>query len=108
MTIQISNPNDRLRIKQQIEEAVALSIQISDKRGQLTDVINLIHTDFGIDKKQIRLAIKTRLKRNKQEVLQDFEDFDTLYDTIFKDELDTDEEDDTPIVSLTVLEGGKK
>lgn len=84
--IQVSNPADRKKIKAQIDDAVALKIHIKDYQNSIKDIVDLINTDFGIDKKHIRAMIKMRFNRNKQEVVASTEAVADFYDNVFTDE----------------------
>lgn len=77
-----SNPSDRLKIREQINAAVALMEDIQDKRAEIKDVVDIIHTDYNMNKKTINKLIKMHYKRNKEEVVAEVEDAADAYDMI--------------------------
>lgn len=86
-----SSPADREKIRQQINEGVNCHIKIADQREALKDIVNVIHSDFGLPKKLITRLIKTHYKRDKDEQIAATEEFELVYETILERPLRKDE-----------------
>lgn len=77
-----SNSVDRKKIKDALNEACGLKQMISDKQGQIKDIVDYIYTDYQIPKKTVRKMINTRFKHNYPEVSAESALFEVAYETI--------------------------
>lgn len=83
-----SSEDDRKRVKEAVAEGSGFLQRIDDYKSQITDIVNMLHDNFGIPKKQGRLMIKTHYKQNYLDVSTESTVFEVLYETIFPNEID--------------------
>jgi len=77
-----SSPNDRQKLLMAITEMTHCLQRIEDERESMKEIADDLVSKFEIPKKQINKLAKTMYKRDYENVQQENEDFELLYETI--------------------------
>lgn len=77
-----SNPADRKKIKQSIDEAVNCQVRIDMERESKKDIVDLLNSDYGIPKKLLNQLIRIQHKRNFSEVKATNEELELLVECV--------------------------
>lgn len=110
-----SSPADRQKLKTMISEATYCLQRADDEKAAVKDIIDVIHSDYGVSKKHTRKLINTLYKQNYSDRVAEEEEFAFLYEALFAtnnnklDEKEVEElkslfsqdEDDEPPFSTT-------
>lgn len=78
-----SDPADRKRIQDAVEEASGLKQIQKDKADQIKDIIDFLYDEFSIPKKISRQMVNTFHKDNYSDVSREHTVFEVTYETIF-------------------------
>lgn len=77
-----TDPEDKKRIKDAIIEASGLKQIQKDKTDQIKDIVDFIHSEYGIPKKIIRKMIVTFHKQTYIEETTQSTIFEVLYENV--------------------------
>lgn len=77
-----SNPEDRKRIKDALQEISDSYTRIEGERDAIKDVINFINEEFELPKKYISKMARVFHKQTFDKEVGEAEDFAALYETI--------------------------
>lgn len=77
-----SNPEDRKRIKDALQEISDSYTRIEGERDAIKDVINFINEEFDLPKKYISKMARVFHKQTFDKEVGEAEDFAALYETI--------------------------
>lgn len=77
-----SNPEDRKRIKNALQEISDSYTRIEGERGAIKDVIEFIVEEFELPKKYVAKMTKVYHKQSFDKEVGEAEDFAALYETI--------------------------
>lgn len=83
-----SSPADRQKLKTMISEATYCLQRIDDEKAAVKDIIDVIHTDYGLSKKHVRRLINTLYKQNYTDRVAEEEEFELLYEGLFQAKVD--------------------
>lgn len=78
-----SSPADRQKLRTMISEATYCLQRADDEKEAVKDIIDVIHNDYGVAKKQIRKLVNTRYKNNFEDRSAEESDFEFLYEGLF-------------------------
>ena len=81
----VSNPEDRKRIASAIKELSDSMTRIDAEKDLMKDIIQVTFENHGIDKKHLRKIANVYHKQNLSEVKNEQEEFETLYEQLFKE-----------------------
>lgn len=81
----VSNPEDRKRIASAIKELSDSMTRIDAEKDLMKDIIQVTYENHGIDKKHLRKIANVYHKQNLSEVKNEQEEFETLYEQLFKE-----------------------
>lgn len=79
-----SSPADRQKLKTMISEATYCLQRVDDEKAAVKDIIDVIHTDYGVSKKHARKLINTLYKQNYDDRVAEEEEFEFLYEALFQ------------------------
>lgn len=79
-----SSTTDRQKIKAALVECTNCFQRIEDEQESLKEIINDVAEKSGINKKLLRRVARTMYKRTYTDVVQENDDFETLYETLVK------------------------
>lgn len=77
-----SNPEDKKRIKNALQEISDSFTRIEAERDAIKDVINFVNEEFELPKKYIRKMAKVYHAQNFDQEVGEAEDFAVLYENI--------------------------
>jgi hypothetical protein len=84
MSITISSPEDRKKLKDAIQEISNSLVRTEAERDLIREIIKEQSTNLQIPKKIIAKIAKTYHKQNLTQEVEDHEDFVDLYETVVK------------------------
>lgn len=84
MAITISNPADRKKIKEAIQEISNSMLRMEAERDLIKEIVKEVSAEHQIPKKILAKIAKTFHKQNLTQEVADHEDFVDLYDTVTK------------------------
>jgi Zn-dependent M32 family carboxypeptidase len=84
MAITISNPADRKKIKDAIQEISNSMLRMEAERDLIKEIVKEVSAEHQIPKKILAKIAKTFHKQNLTQEVADHEDFVDLYDTVTK------------------------
>lgn len=84
MSITISSPEDRKKIKQAVQEISNSLIRMEAERDLIKEIVKEVSDEHQIPKKIVQKIAKTFHKQNLTQEIADHEDFVDLYDTVTK------------------------
>ena len=84
MTITISSPEDRKKIKDAVQEISNSLTRIEAERDLIREIIKEVSDNHQIPRKILSKIAKTYHKQNLTQEIADHEDFVDLYDTVAK------------------------
>jgi uncharacterized protein YpuA (DUF1002 family) len=84
-----ATPADRQKLMAALTEITRCMQRADDERSAKKDIVNTIHEEFDIPKKQINKIARTMHKRNYQDVVAEELDFQELYETVIEGKLPT-------------------
>lgn len=87
----ISNPGDINAIKEELKEASKSMTRIESERELLKDIKSNLVTKFNIPRKLASKVIKIYHQQNYQEVLDEQEELEVLYESLVKSPAKKDE-----------------
>lgn len=79
-----SSPADRQKLKTMISEATYCLQRADDEKLAVKDVIDAIHSDYGLSKKHVRKLINTLYRQNYDDRVAEEEEFEFLYEGLFQ------------------------
>ncbi len=79
-----SSPADRQKLKTMISEATYCLQRADDEKLAVKDIIDVIHSDYGLSKKHARKLITTLYKQNYDDRVAEEEEFEFLYEGLFQ------------------------
>lgn len=79
-----SSPADRQKLKTMISEATYCLQRADDEKLAVKDIIDVIHSDYGLSKKHVRKLINTLYKQNYDDRVAEEEEFEFLYEGLFQ------------------------
>lgn len=82
MTNQISNPADRKKIKDALQEISDSMTRIDAERDLIKDIVNDVNDNFKLPKKYINKMAKIYHKQNFAKEQQETDELESLYLTI--------------------------
>ena len=82
-----SVPEDLEKMAKMVDDACLIKTRIALERKTLTDVVEDIAETFDIPKKYVNQMIACRDKDSYKDKTQENEDFELLYESVFKDAL---------------------
>lgn len=77
-----SNPEDKKRIKNALQEISDSFTRIAAERDAIKDVINFVNEEFELPKKYVRKMAKVYHAQNFDQEVGEAEDFAVLYENI--------------------------
>jgi hypothetical protein len=77
-----TSPADRKKLKGMIAECTHCLQRIDDQREAMKDIVDVIIEEFSIPRKIANKLARTMYKRDYENVQQENEDFEQLYETI--------------------------
>ena len=92
MTVQISNPEDRKKIKNALVEISNSMTRIEAEKDLIKNIVTDLADNFEIDKKHINAMAKIYHKQNFSEERTKNEEFEVLYLSIVENKIDADDE----------------
>lgn len=92
MTVQISNPEDRKKIKNALVEISNSMSRIEAEKDLIKNIVTDLADNFEIDKKHINTMAKIYHKQNFSEERTKNEEFEVLYLSIVENKNDADDE----------------
>jgi Zn-dependent M32 family carboxypeptidase len=84
MAITISNPADRKKIKDAIQEISNSMLRMEAERDLIKEIVKEVSAEHQIPKKILAKIAKTFHKQNLTQEVADHEDFVDLYDIVTK------------------------
>lgn len=84
MAITISNPADRKKIKDAVQEISNSLTRMEAERDLIKEIVKEVSAEHQIPKKILQKIAKTFHKQNLTQEVADHEDFVDLYDTVTK------------------------
>ena len=84
MSVIISNPADRDKLKQMIAEITNCMLRMDSERDQMKEIIADAAENFELDKKQIRKIATTMYKSNYADVQAENDEFQYLYESVIE------------------------
>ncbi len=78
--------SDKERIAKAIDEIVGFMVQIESMREHIKEVKKMIKDEFGLSPRETGKLAKIRYKRNLKEVIEETEELESSYHTLFGDE----------------------
>ena len=84
MSITISSPEDRKKIKEAVQEISNSLTRIEAERDLIREIIKEVSDNHQIPRKILSKIAKTFHKQNLAQQVADHEDFVDLYDTVTK------------------------
>lgn len=81
--MQLTNPNDKKKIKGAIKELSDSMLRVDAEKDLQKDIIQVTHEDTGIDKKHMRKLAVIYHKQSMNDVKNEFEDVEGLYESLF-------------------------
>ena len=82
----ISNPADRKKIKDSLQEISNSMTRIEGERDLIKEILNDLADKFELDKKTFRRMAKVYHKQNFVNERQEFDEFETLYTNVVEAE----------------------
>lgn len=82
MTNIISNPADRQKIKDALDEVANSMTRISAEKDLIKDIIKDLSEEYEISKKILNKMARVYYKQNFKEEVQTHEDFEVLYENV--------------------------
>lgn len=80
-----SNPEDRKKIKEALNEMCGALQFIDDKRQFMKDVAETLHEKYEMPKKLVMKMARTLHKHNYDDVSHESEVFSIMFETLFQD-----------------------
>lgn len=77
-----SSPEDRRAIKNALQEISSSLTRIEAERDLIKDILQTVQDNQNIPKKYVRKLAKIYHKQNYNEVQQEQDDLETLYETV--------------------------
>jgi len=77
-----SSPEDRKAIKNALQEISSSLTRIEAERDLIKDILQTVQDNQNIPKKYVRKLAKIYHKQNYNEVQQEQDDLETLYETV--------------------------
>jgi len=77
-----SSPEDRKAIKNALQEISSSFTRMEAERDLIKDILQTVQDNQNIPKKYVRKLAKIYHKQNFSEVQQEFDDVETLYETV--------------------------
>ena len=79
---QISNPADRKKIKDALQEISDSMTRIDAEKDLIKDIVNDVNDNFKLPKKYINKMARIYHKQNFSKEKQETEELETLYETV--------------------------
>lgn len=79
-----SSPEDKKKIRQALQEISDSLTRMEAERDLIKDILQTIEDNYKIKKKYTRRLAKVFHKQNFNQVQQDQQDLETLYETVAK------------------------
>lgn len=79
-----SSPDERQKLKMAIGEITNCMLRMDSEREAMKEIIDDAAKSFEIDKKQIRRIATTMYKHNYEDIIQEHEEFELLYETVIE------------------------
>lgn len=80
-----SSITDRQKVKAALVECTHAFQRIEDEQESIKEMINDVAEKTGINKKLLRRVARTMYKHTYSDVIQENEEFETLYELLVKD-----------------------
>lgn len=77
---------DKEKIANAIDEIVGFMVQIESMREHIKEIKKMLKSDYGLSPRETGKIAKIRYKRNLKEVIEETEDLENSYHTLFGDE----------------------
>jgi len=84
MLINTLTPEDQKRVVSAIKEISDSMTRMDAEKDLLKDIVQVTFENHGINKKHIRKLANIYHKANMDEVRTEFDDLESLYETLFK------------------------
>ena len=82
----ISTIEDKKKLANAIKEISNSMTRMDAEKDLIKDIIQVAYEDFEIDKKHIRKLASIYHRQNMSEVKYEYDEVETLYEELFKDE----------------------
>jgi cobalamin biosynthesis protein CbiG len=81
----ISSPEDKKRIANAIKELSDCMTRIDAEKELMRDIIQVTYENHGLDKKYVRKLAAIYHKQNMNEVKNEYDEVENLYEQLFKE-----------------------